>query len=94
MWALVFAIVTLVSARTVQLTVDCAGGICEKGIAVAGYTVHASEQGWIINGKKNPDVICQIGDVLVFNVNSQGHPFYIKSRPVRTVDFSLSDFTR
>ena len=46
-----------------------------------------SEQGWFINDKKNPDVICQNNDVLVFNINAPGHPFYIKTAPVRTLTF-------
>jgi hypothetical protein len=39
-------------------------------------------QAYTINGKQNPDIVCQLNDVLVFNVNAQGYPFYIKSRPV------------
>jgi plastocyanin len=46
--------------------------------ANSGYTITGTDSGGAISGD-NPSVTCGVGDLLEFNVNAAGHPFYIQS---------------
>ena len=51
------------------------------GVTAAGsgaYTLSGSDEGGSVSGN-NPTINCNVGDVVTFNVNANGHPFYIKT---------------
>ncbi len=54
----------------------------------ATYTIsNNGSSNYIINGNSNPPLILQRGKKYIFNINSAGHPFWIKTQPSAGVNF-------
>ena len=45
------------------------------------YTFTGSDRNNTFNNASDPQLQCNAGDELVFNVSASGHPFYIKNSP-------------